>query len=84
MLRRMLVLRAVAATDMAADQAHPQINPCIAGFYTLLADRYILRMDVADLVFMGTNFISHKFSIYYNHGFIILAVTWKKAAQAGR
>ena len=44
MLRRMLVLRTIAAADMAADQAHAQIDPGIPGLDAILANLNILRM----------------------------------------
>src|SRR5579885_2383099 len=37
-LRRVLVLGGVAATDMAALQAQPQVNPAVSHFYAFFAD----------------------------------------------
>jgi hypothetical protein len=59
MFGRMLVLRAVAAADVAADKAHPQVDPCVPYFYAILADRYVLRVNVANLVFVRTGFLWH-------------------------
>src|SRR5678815_2019277 len=41
--RGVLVGRAVAAADVTAGEAAPQVNPPRAGFETLLTSRYIVR-----------------------------------------
>jgi len=64
MFRRVLVLRAVAAPDISADEAHPQIDPCVAELYAFFADRDVFRMDITDLVEMGAGFFGC-------HGFIV-------------
>jgi hypothetical protein len=52
MFRRVFVLRRIAATNMAADHAHPQVNPCVVHFQTLFtAGRP--RRHILDLVYMG-------------------------------
>ena len=49
MRRRVLVLRRVAARDVTADQALPQVNPGIARFHAVLANvsRHRDRFDLA-------------------------------------
>ena len=59
MLRRMFVLGTVTAPHMPARETHAQIDPRVADLYAILAHRDVLRMDVADLVSMGANFIWH-------------------------
>ena len=59
MLCRMLVLRAVAATDVTAGQTHPQAHPGIPYFYAIFADGHIFRMYLADLVFVCAGFLWH-------------------------
>jgi len=51
-----LILRAIATADMAAGEAHPQVYPCIANLDAILANHDVLRMDILDLIFVGTNF----------------------------
>jgi hypothetical protein len=50
-----LVLRRIAAADMAANHTEPQVNPSIAGFQALLAT-VRMRLDVSNLVRVGTGF----------------------------
>src|SRR5882757_1245748 len=52
MLGRMLVLRIVAAADMAAAPAEPQMNPCVAELQAFLAAQRAGR-DLADFLQMG-------------------------------
>ena len=56
---RVLVLRAVAAANMAADEAHPQVHPGVPDLDTLLANRNVFRVHIADLVFVRTGFLWH-------------------------
>ena len=49
-LRRVLVLRAVAAADVAARQALAQVHPRVADLHAIFANRDVLRMDILDLV----------------------------------
>jgi hypothetical protein len=42
-LRGVFVLRRVATSDMAADQAQPQMDPIAAGLYAVLADLFFRR-----------------------------------------
>jgi hypothetical protein len=49
----MLILRAVTATDMPADQADPKVNPSVAHRQTLLAT-FRARRNVHDLVQVRT------------------------------
>jgi hypothetical protein len=53
MLRRVLVLRGIAATYVAADHAQSQVNPSVVHFQTLLA-AVGMRLNVFDLVEMRT------------------------------
>ena len=46
MFSRMLVLRAVAAADVAAGQAFPQIDPCVAERDAFGADGGVFRVEV--------------------------------------
>src|SRR5678815_5017507 len=48
MQRRMLVPRLVAAADVAAAEAQPQVHPVVAGLQAFLAP-VAARRDVADL-----------------------------------
>src|SRR5689334_14899969 len=52
MLRRMPILRIVAAADVTAGQAHPQPVPIVAEFQTVLTT-IRARRHVADLIKMG-------------------------------
>jgi hypothetical protein len=56
----MLVFRGIAATDVAADLAKPQVHPGIAHFDALLADMN-LGFEVANLIGMRASF-GHGFS----------------------
>jgi hypothetical protein len=58
MLRRVFVLRGIAATHMAANHAHPQVNPRVMHFQTLFA-AVCARLNIFDLVDMITG---HQFS----------------------
>jgi hypothetical protein len=53
MLRRMFVLRRIAATHMAAYHAQTQVNPGVVHFQTLLA-AVRMRLHILDLVDMRT------------------------------
>jgi len=44
-----LILRGIAAADMTADQAHPQVDPAIASAQAILA-ALCARRDVPDLI----------------------------------
>jgi hypothetical protein len=52
--RRVLVLRGVAAADMAASHAQAQVNPCVAHFQTLFAAAGV-RFYMPDLVHVSTS-----------------------------
>jgi hypothetical protein len=60
MLRRVFVLGRIAATHMAADHAHPQVNPGVVHFQTLFT-AVCTRRHIFDLVDMvaGHNSASH-------------------------
>jgi hypothetical protein len=53
MFGRVLVLRRVAATDMPADQAQPQVNPRVVHLQTLFA-AVCMRLHVLNLIEMST------------------------------
>src|SRR5438270_1169004 len=53
MLRRVLVLRGIAASDMPANQALTQVNPAIANFQTVLT-AIRARCDLVYLIQMTT------------------------------
>jgi hypothetical protein len=36
-----LVLRGIAASDVSAFEAHPQVNPGVPGFYAVLANALV-------------------------------------------
>ena len=55
----MHVLRGIAAADVAADHAHPQMDPLSFQLYTLLAPRRT-RADIADLIHMGARDGRHR------------------------
>jgi len=44
---------------MPARKAHTQAHPRVAGLYAILADRDVLWMDVANLIFMGAGLFGH-------------------------
>lgn len=46
MLGRMLVLGRIAATNIAALQAQPQMHPCIALFHALFTNMYVSMRDL--------------------------------------
>src|SRR5262245_23306715 len=52
MLGRVLARRLIAATDMAANQAHPQMDPATMRLQAFLAALRRARRDVADLIKM--------------------------------
>ena len=54
-----LVLGRVAATDIAADKAHAQVDPGIAGLHALLTNM-LVRFSYFDLIEVGT-FFWHRF-----------------------
>jgi hypothetical protein len=54
---RVLVLRGIAASDMPARQAQPQVNPGVAGLDAVFANVFIATPDL-DLIQMGA-LISH-------------------------
>jgi len=58
MFRGVLVLGRVAAPDVPAGQAHPQMDPAVFHFQTLLAAGGA-RFDIADLVEMGAVCLRH-------------------------
>jgi len=45
----------VATTDIAADEAHPQMDPSIAGLHTLLTNMLVC-FSYFDLIKVGTFF----------------------------
>ena len=49
MLRRVPILRIIAAADVAALEAEPQVHPLVAARQTLLAPVRRFRLDVANL-----------------------------------
>jgi hypothetical protein len=59
MFGRVFILGTVAAADMAASKAHPQVDPRIPRLDAILTDRDILRMDFPDLIFVRTGFLWH-------------------------
>ena len=58
-LRRMFVLRRVAATDMPTFEAQTQMDPPVTGFHTFFTD-VLIRTGEFDLIEMGT--LRHKLS----------------------
>jgi hypothetical protein len=40
-LRGVLIFRRVAAADVSAFEAHPQVNPRVSGFYAVLANALV-------------------------------------------
>src|SRR3982751_4124822 len=58
-LRRMAVLRRVAAAHVAAGQAEPEMDPGVAHLQALLAAAGV-RFDVVDLIQMGTRDCRHR------------------------
>jgi hypothetical protein len=56
MLRRVFVLGAIAATNMAARQTHTETDPGIACLDAIFADGDVGRMNVTDLILVGTGF----------------------------
>jgi hypothetical protein len=54
-LGRVLILRRVATGDVAADEAHTQVNPGIAELYTLVTD-VLLRLSYFYLIEVGAFF----------------------------
>jgi hypothetical protein len=53
-LRGVFVLRGITATNMATDQAEPQVNPCIAHLQAFLA-AIGTRGDFVNLVEVGAS-----------------------------
>jgi len=66
MFCRVLVLRVVAAADMAAGKAHPQVHPSVAGLDTILANRDVFWMNLLYLIFVGTNFFGWHTLCYHS------------------
>ena len=60
MLCRVLVLRGIAAADMAALEAQPQMHPAVAHLQALLAAIGWMRTDLSDLTEMCAG--RHNFS----------------------
>ena len=58
MFRGVLVLGGVAAPDVPASQAHPQMDPAVLHLQALLA-ACSARFDIADLVEMGARGCGH-------------------------
>ena len=56
--RGVFVLRGIAAAHVPAGEAHPQVDPAILSFQTLLAAGGA-RLDVADLIEMGASCLWH-------------------------
>lgn len=65
MFGRVFVLRTVTAADVAADKAHPQIHPGVAGFYAVFANRDVLRMDILDLRHVCAGVLDKIFSQFH-------------------
>ena len=65
MFGRVLVFRAVAASDVSAGKAHTQAHPAVAGLYAVLAHRYVFRMNLLYLVLMRAIFSAHDFLVYF-------------------
>ena len=59
MFRGVLVLGGVAAPDVSACQAHPQMDPAVLHLQTLLA-ACGARFDIADLAKMGARYLGHE------------------------
>ena len=55
MLCRVLVLRRIATTDVAAAHAQPEVDPGVAHFKTLFTTMAV-RFDILDLVRVSTTF----------------------------
>src|SRR5918993_688620 len=64
-LRRVLVLRGIATTDVAANAAEPQMDPGVADLQALLAALGRPRANVANLIEMGTR-DTHSGSFHWN------------------
>jgi hypothetical protein len=60
MLRRVLVLRGIAATYMPADEAEPEVDPRVSHFQALLATAAV-GLYISDLLQMLTLF--HVFAL---------------------
>ncbi len=58
MFRGVLVLGRVAAPDVPASQAHPQMDPAVLHLQAFLA-ACGTRLDIADLVEMGARYLPH-------------------------
>jgi hypothetical protein len=50
MFRRMFIWRRIAAADVAADQAEPQMHPAAANFQTVLTTFGGVRVNVSNLI----------------------------------
>jgi len=61
---RVLILRVVATTNMATDEAKAQVNPGITDFQTLLT-AVCTRGDLSDLVEMCTLFGHQSFQSFH-------------------
>ena len=59
MFGRMLIGRTITAQCNAAGLASAQVHPGTVDFYTFLANRDVLRMDVLYLIFMSADFLWH-------------------------
>jgi hypothetical protein len=66
MLRRVLVLRRVAATDMAANHTQSQMHPGVVHFQTFFASAR-MRLHVLDLTDMRTTHDSASHVICHGH-----------------
>jgi hypothetical protein len=64
MFRRMLVLRRIAARDIPAKKAHPQMNPRIAHLDAFLASLRV-RLHLMNLIEMST-FARHKILLFFD------------------
>ena len=58
MLARMPLRRGIAAADMSADEAHPQVKPCVTGEDAVLA---VILVGLGDLDIADVNARSHAF-----------------------
>lgn len=65
MLRGVLVLGGIAASDVATDEAHSQMDPGVILGYTFPADSGI-RLHIADLGEMGAGGLGHHVGLSHN------------------
>lgn len=66
MFRRVLVLGTITTSHVATDHAHAEVHPRVAKLYAFFADRDVLWMDVADLIFVCARCFFHPFILSYS------------------